>query len=375
MSAKRLFFIAFAFLLINAVAVGAIGSPTIGVSLQSSGRISYSPINGSITPLHVNGEKILDQNGNTIQLRGVAWCETYMTERTDVFDPLARAVACKAKGFDSIRIPIAWNPEGVGNEWHTDSYRNFIYSCVDACIANALYVILDFHTDQLGSLWGADSQANALTDPTWVDAWVDWWKSLATKYKDAPNVLYELFNEPNGGTNDIIKDNYRQVAEEAVVGIQSVHPDALILVSDYAIGQIHDAFLTPTYSNIVYVFHRYLHYDGWVSPPNNYPDYYASGDYSTAKSIMKNWYMEVGFWLADSGTAPVILGEFGAVTTDGGWNHWFSDVYDITEEHKISWNVWYWEPLYADSPFELTTDNGVTLTPQGQVVIDYLART
>lgn len=53
---------------------------------------------------------------------------------------------------------------------------------------NGIYVIVTYHTWQQGRVSG-------WTETNWA-AWIQWWQTIANRYKGKPNVLYDLLNEP-----------------------------------------------------------------------------------------------------------------------------------------------------------------------------------
>ena len=64
-----------------------------------------------------------------------------------------------------------------------------VRAIVDAAIANKIYVIVDWHI-----LSDNDPNANKEAAKTFF-------QYMSTEYKNSPNVLYEICNEPNGGTD------------------------------------------------------------------------------------------------------------------------------------------------------------------------------
>ena len=346
------------------------GTDTVSRTLLSSGNIYYGT-DPTISWLHTENQYIKNENNETVWLRGVAWYETYVTLAYD-WSPELRAERTKSAGFNTVRVPIAWNTNPEVTTWKSsEAYRDFIYRIVDACVANGLYVVLDFHNCWIGyTLFPQGQQESFLTDSANIRDWCNWWGELANRYKDTPNVLYELFNEPRGGTSSVIENNYRPAIEQAVQTIQGNNSRALILVSDWQMNQIHDAFLTPKYPNIAYIFHRYKESDGWQS---NYPDLYDSGDYEEAQSVMQDLYNMSGYWLTQKGIAPVLHGEFGLQTFTNGDLQWLADVLPMDQSNEVSWMIWYWMPANPVAKYQITEDEGQTWTTSGQIVIDFLA--
>ena len=367
---RTLYFFALFFICI--VTLSAMGSQSLSTIFSSSGTVYYGT-GPAISWLHTTPRYLKNENNETVLLRGVSWYETYVTDTWN-WDPYLRAERVKSAGFNTVRLPLAWNTDPSWNAWkRNEQYRNFIYSVVNACVANDLYIILDFHNCWLGyTLFPQGEQEQFFTNSTTIQDWCNWWGELANRYKDTPNVLYELFNEPRGGTSEVVKNNYRPAMEQAVQAIQGNNSRALILVSDWQMNQVHDAFLTPEYPNIVYVFHRYKEFDGWQS---NYPDLYDSGNYEEARSVMHDLYNMSGYWLTQKGIAPVIHGELGIRTFTDGDLQWLTDVLPMDQNNECSWIYWHWMPANPEAKYQITEDEGQTWTTPGQIVIDFLATT
>lgn len=116
-----------------------------------------------------------------------------------------------------------------------------------------MYVIIDWHTL---------SDSNPLQ---YSDNAVDFFRNIADKYSDCPNVIYEICNEPHGGTSwyDISK-----YANKIIPVIKEKNPDAVILCGtpNYCqnICDVTEGLL-DNFSNVMYTFHFYAgtHTDGY----------------------------------------------------------------------------------------------------------------
>src|ERR1035437_4555949 len=93
-----------------------------------------------------------------------------------------------------IRAPMAVNPVPSGGNksigYLQDSATNMsrIQAVVNSAIAQGLYVIVDWHVVDV------QNSGSASKEPYTTKA-VAFFKTMATKYKNAPNVLWEVWNE------------------------------------------------------------------------------------------------------------------------------------------------------------------------------------
>jgi endoglucanase len=125
----------------------------------------------------------------------------------------------KAAGFDHIRIPIAWHA-------HTGSAPDFLidskfFGVVDRMVAHAraagLRVVLnDHHFDALTSdPWSQTNKFCAI------------WRQVATHYRDADDIVFELLNEPKDkATAEVMNVIWTQGIET----IRQVAPARTIMV-------------------------------------------------------------------------------------------------------------------------------------------------
>ena len=119
--------------------------------------------------------------------------------------------------------------------------RAKVKAVIDACIAYGIYVIVDWHDD--------DAQDH-LTQS------IAFFEDIARQYGDKPNVIYEIYNEPQqvSWTNVV-----KPYADSVVKHIRAIDPDNLIIVGTPTWSQDVDvASLNPlTANNIAYTLHFY----------------------------------------------------------------------------------------------------------------------
>jgi endoglucanase len=89
------------------------------------------------------------------------------------------------------------------NTTYQNKYRGTIDSIISAASAKNVYIELDLHWSGTGS-WGSSVTAKQQNMPD--DNSVTFWKDVATRYKNNPAVLFNLYNEPKDDSWSIWKN-------------------------------------------------------------------------------------------------------------------------------------------------------------------------
>lgn len=194
--------------------------------------------------LQVEGTDIIDKNGDKYQLKGVsthgiAWFPDYVNK--DAFMTFR-----DDWGVNLIRIAM-YTAESGG--YCTDGDKEYLKELVDKGVNDAtelgLYVIVDWHILH---------DTNPLDNKEEAKKYFD---EVSSKYSKYDNVIYEICNEPNGGTT---WSDIKSYAEEIIPIIRANHKDAIIIVGTPTWSQDVDiASSDPItgYDNIMYAVHFY----------------------------------------------------------------------------------------------------------------------
>ena len=196
--------------------------------------------------LSVKGTDIVDMNGDKYQLKGVSthgitWFPDYVNK--EAFETLR-----DDWGANLIRLAM-YTDTGDSYGYCSGGDKDEILALVDKGVSAAtelgMYVIVDWHIL-------SDSDPN-----NHIDDAKEFFDKVSKKYAAQENVIYEICNEPNGGTQ---WSSVKSYAETIIPVIRANDKDALIIVGTLNWSQDVDiASQDPItgYDNIMYAVHFY----------------------------------------------------------------------------------------------------------------------
>jgi hypothetical protein len=138
-------------------------------------------------------------------------------------------------------VRAAMGIESGGYLQNPDVEMNKIKTVIDACIDLGIYVIIDWHDDN-----AQNHQPQS----------IDFFKKIAALYGNHPNVIYEIYNEPQQVSwANVIKP----YAKAVIDSIRSIDPNNIIVVGTPTWSQdVDTASMNPLeYENIAYTLHFY----------------------------------------------------------------------------------------------------------------------
>ena len=186
--------------------------------------------------LQVEGTQLKDAKNKPVMLRGMSfgwhnfWPRFYTSGAVEW---LRKDWNCNV-----IRAAMGVEPErGYIKQpaWSKEKIR----TVVDAAIKEGIYVIIDWHSHNI-------NRAEAR----------EFFTEMATTYGKHPNVIYEIFNEPDQESWTEVKD----YSIDLIKTIRAIDPDNIILVGTPHWDQdVHLAADDPIqgFSNIMYTLHFY----------------------------------------------------------------------------------------------------------------------
>lgn len=247
--------------------------------------------------LSVKGTQLVDKDQNPIVLRGVSlgwhsiWPRFY-TEKT---------VAWLKKDFDCTIIRAAMGIE-IGDHPYMkepDFSKEKIEAVIKGAIKSDIYVIIDWHSHNVN-----------------LKEAKEYFDEISKKYGKYPNVIYEVFNEPDYETWPEVK----AYSEEVIKVIRANDPDNIILVGCPKWDQdvnLPAADPIKGYSNLMYTMHFYA-------------------------ATHEKWLRDRTDEAIKSGL-PIFVSESAGMEAsgDGPMNYkaW-QEYIDWMEERKLSWIVW-----------------------------------
>ncbi len=248
--------------------------------------------------LAVQGTQLVDAQGEPIVLRGMSygwhvWWPQFWN---------AEAVTWLRDDWHCTVLRAAMGVEPSGGYLQSpEASKKLVNTVVDACIKDGIYVIIDWH----------DHHATAHLQEAKT-----FFIEMAKTYGTYPNVIYEIYNEPERESWDAVK----AYCETIIQAIREVDPDNIILVgSPHWDQDVHIAADNPItgVSNIMYTLHFYA-----ATHKQSLRD---RGDYALKKGL------------------PIFVSEYGGCEATGNgplnmeeWNAWI----DWMETRKTSWCKW-----------------------------------
>lgn len=256
--------------------------------------------------LSVKGTDIVDMNGDKYQLKGVSthgitWFPDYVNK--EAFETLR-----DDWGANLIRLAMytdTGDSYGYCSGGDKDEILALVGKGVSAATELGMYVIVDWHIL-------SDSDPN-----NHIDDAKEFFDKVSKKYAAQENVIYEICNEPNGGTQ---WSSVKSYAETIIPVIRANDKDALIIVGTPNWSQDVDiASQDPItgYDNIMYAVHFYA---------------------ATHKDDLRNKVKTA----LDNGL-PVFVSEFSLcdASGNGGIDYDSSDEwFELINENNLSYSSW-----------------------------------
>lgn len=256
--------------------------------------------------LAVSGTDLVDASGSKFQLKGVSthgltWFADFVSKDTYQYFK-------DSFGINLVRFAMytdTGDSYGYCSGGNKSEIEELLGKGVDAATDLGLYVIIDWHILN-------DNDPNMHID----DA-KDFFDRISKKYASYGNVIYEIANEPNGGTT---WDSVKSYAETIIPIIRKNAPDAIIIVGTPTWSQDVDVAAADPITdqtNLMYAVHFYA---------------------ATHKDDLRNKVQSA----LDSGL-PIFVSEFGLcdASENGSIDYDQSDAwFDLINDKNLSYAAW-----------------------------------
>lgn len=323
---------------------------------------------GTSQLLKTSGQKIVNDKGENIQLRGLGlggWMlqEGYMLKTADFAGPqykIKEKIAdligengmqafykaylkngitkqdidflAKA-GFNSIRLPMHYNlytlpieKEAVKGKdtWLEEGFK-MTDDLLQWCKDNKVYLILDLHAAPGGQGNDANISDNDKSKPSlWENEenkrkTIALWKKLADRYKNEAWIGgYDLINEPNinftgknpNGTDEMSNAPLWKLQKDITAAIREVDQKHIIFIEGNGWGNNYNGLPSIWDKNMAFSFHKYWNYN----------------DDATIQFALD---------LREKYNIPIWLGETGENS-----NVWFTELIQLLNKHNIGYAFW-----------------------------------
>lgn len=196
----------------------------------------------AVSPLHVEGTHLCNEENQIIQLKGVsthgiAWYPQYVSY--DSFRTLKEDWHANI-----IRLAMYTGEEGgYCNGGNRDQLKNTVVNGVEYAAELGMYAIIDWHILSDGNPQIHEKEAS------------DFFQDMSERFKDYDNVIYEICNEPNG----VDWNTIRTYAEDIISVIRENDDNAVILVGTPTWSQDIDQVESNPLNddNVMYTVHFY----------------------------------------------------------------------------------------------------------------------
>jgi hypothetical protein len=349
----------------------SLSTPTYAM-VSIAGRPNTGTANSALS-IRVQGDHFIDANGVPLQLRGVNLGSLgfVAVQGWDPADPWGGNApdfnAIKTWKSNVVRLPLneaSWLGytcvDVTGASRDPDPGHNYqatVKKAVSDATSAGLYVVIDLH-------WSAPKNfcplaQNPMAD---MDNSLNFWTSVAQTFKDYPNVMFELFNEPyffwmatgetdwsvllNGGTMTayVTGNSHTYTAQytwtsagmqQMLNAVRGTGATNVVLVAGVNWAQDLTEWVAhkPTDANkqIAAVWHAYPN-SGTVGDPQAAVPKFGAVAYTWTQAVITAGY-------------PVFITEFGDHNAPGTMGAPFvSNLLPWADEHGASYTGWTWNP-------------------------------
>lgn len=307
--------------------------------------------------LRVVGNRLHDQAGNEVWLQGVnaGGLETLPADRQVIKSVVVAIDEWKA---NCVRVPIKddfWYGKSAYQKDGGEEFREIIDQIITLAANRGAYIVIDLHR------YRAPKQEHA-----------EFWKDFASKYKDHPAVLFDLFNEPHGISWEVWRNGgwvstAKGVDESAFLSDEEKRKNAGF--DSIGMQGLVDAVRSTGARNVVIAGGVF-----WCNDLTGIVNGYALDD-DAGNGVMYSWHTyhwHTGWEekvLPTASKHPIFVGECGADITKFDFIQledqedpytWVPDMLGFIQKYRLNWTGWCLHP--KASPI-MISDWSYTPTP------------
>jgi hypothetical protein len=342
----------------GSVAAGELGTNSLLASQTRTFDLQLAPMS-----LHTKGKKALNAGGKPVWLYGVNIASLEWNPGGEHIEESVNRAINDWK-VNLIRLPLAqdyWFGKTTNQTDGGAAYRALVDKLVDTCAAARVYIDLDLHWSDAGK-WvneGGKSGQHSMPDKNSVTFWQD----LAVRYKNQPNVIFGLYNEPRDVSFAIWRDG----------GMVTEKPDrrktgqAKVVYEAAGLQKLYDTVRAAGATNVVTIGGLDWGYDlsgvlrGYAIKGSNL--IYETHPYQEKK----DWDKSFG---DPSWKYPVYMGEWGFPVRSTNGLDYARSLMKYAQKHKLHWTAW---DMHTNAGPTLIKNWDYEPTVYGQYVKEQLA--
>jgi endoglucanase len=270
------------------------------------------------------------------------------------------------KGMSTFRVPFRWERLQPTRRAPFDTTElSRLKTTVNRLVSQGKTVIIDPHNY---ARYGTALIGSAAVP---VEDFSDFWSRLATEFKDSPQIIFGLMNEPH----DMSTEQWVRAANAAITAIRGTGATHLILVPGNgwtgAYSWSQNWYGTPNASAMLQIVDSA---NNFAFEVHQYLDSDSSGNQESCVSgtIGSERMLDFTHWLRANGRKG-FLGEFGAGTSTVCQSALDDILYHLEANADVylGWTYWAGGPWWGNYYFSLEPTNGVD-RPQMTVLLRHL---
>lgn len=255
-----------------------------------------------------------------------------------------------ARHFDTVRLPVRWSnhasPDAAARL--DERFARRVDAVVDRLLAGGGWVILDLHHYMQLSGAPLHPREFAVDDSVVEERLVNLWRQIARRYRDrSPKLLFELLNEPPGGTGPGLGgERWNRLASRALAAVRESNSSRIVLIGpdEWNHPRGLERLRLPADPHLIVAIHSYDPFDfthqgvPWRNPV--LPTGRACCDSAQRRQLQEVLDTAVA-WSRAQGV-PLHLGEFGAFSAGAmeARAAYAQMVREAAEARGIGWAWW-----------------------------------